>query len=77
MAYSRAQYERYLNSIGMEEVEEYMIIGGKMRKGLYGTMLRKHDPTAFNVGYNEWRRKKECANYYLDAQFNLADLNRF
>lgn len=26
-------------------------------KGLYGTILRKHDPIAFEVGYQEWSLK--------------------
>jgi len=27
--------------------------------GHYGTVLKKYDPIAFNVGYNEWRREIE------------------
>lgn len=25
------------------------------QKGMYGTVLRRYDETAFNVGYNDWR----------------------
>jgi len=28
------------------------------RKGLYGTVLRLHDPIAFTVGFNDWKIDK-------------------
>ena len=32
-------------------------MGGKLRVGSYGALLRVHDPIAFQVGYNEWKRQ--------------------
>lgn len=53
---TKADYEEYLNEIGEGLDEEEFIIGGKDRYGMpYGTALRKFDPIAFNVGYNEWK----------------------
>ena len=54
MRKTRKQYERYLNEIGECLDEEKFIVGGKMRRGKYGTMMRKHDPVCFNVGYSEY-----------------------
>lgn len=57
MKKTKKEYENYLNEIGLSLDEDYFIIGGKKRKsGKYGTMLRKHDPIAFEVGYNDWER---------------------
>lgn len=53
---TKKQYEQWLNDLGYEPGHPQMIIGGKMRHGKYGTMLRKYDPIAFNVGFSEWRR---------------------
>lgn len=55
---TKKQYEEYLNEIGEGLSEEEFIIGGKMRNGKYGTMLKKYDPIAFNVGYNEWKQNQ-------------------
>ena len=52
---TRKQYELFLNDLGFEDDEEKMIIGGKLRRGKYGTMMRKYDPIAFEVGFNEWK----------------------
>ena len=53
MKKTKKNYETYLNELGYEGTEQ-MIIGGKMRLGKFGTMTRKHDPIAFEVGYREW-----------------------
>lgn len=53
MKKTKKNYEEYLNGLGYEDTEK-MIIGGKMRRGKFGTMMRKHDPIAFEVGYREW-----------------------
>ena len=52
---TKKEYEIYLNSIGASLSQEEFIIGGKFRRGKYGTMLRKYDPIAFEVGFNEWK----------------------
>lgn len=59
MKKTKKEYEKYLNEIGLSLDEDHFIIGGKKRKGKYGTMLRKHDPIAFSVGYNDWRREQK------------------
>lgn len=58
MNYTRKEYEQYLNDC-MPSIGEHMIIGGKMRKGEYGTMIRRYDPIAFEVGFNEWITEKK------------------
>ena len=52
-------YEEYLNEIGEGLDEDEFIIGGKKRNMPYGTALRKYDPIAFNVGFDEWEREME------------------
>jgi hypothetical protein len=49
---TKTAYVEYLNNVGFE-TEDNMVIGGKLRKGKYGNALRKYDPIAFEVGYNE------------------------
>lgn len=56
MKKTKKDYQEYLNSVDELITEEDRIIGGKFRRGLYGDELRKHDPIAFEVGYNEWKQ---------------------
>jgi hypothetical protein len=51
---TKKAYQEHLNEIGENLTLDKYIIGGKMRSGRYGNMLRKHDPIAFEVGYREW-----------------------
>jgi hypothetical protein len=53
MKATRKNYEAFLNGL-FGFWEGY--IGGKMRHGNYGSLLRRHDPIAFEVGFNEYRR---------------------
>ena len=62
MKATKNEYEQYLNGFGKILHPTNFIIGGKMRAMEYGSALRKHDPIAFYVGYNEWRRQ-QCMNY--------------
>lgn len=55
--YTRKAYEKYLNELSDSICEEVFIMGGKMRHEKYGTALRKHDPIAFEVGFQEWKRE--------------------
>ena len=55
MKATKAKYEEYLSEIGQTLSPDEFIIGGKKRNGPYGTMLRKYDPIAFQVGFNEWK----------------------
>jgi len=60
MKKTRKAYEEHLNQISFEQGSEEWIIGGKIRMynmwtNTYGTALRKYDPLAFNVGYQEWK----------------------
>jgi hypothetical protein len=48
-------YEKYLNAIAPDHESDEWIIGGKRRTGSYGAAIRKYDPIAFEVGYNEWK----------------------
>jgi hypothetical protein len=56
---TRKEYEEYLNEVGIPEHEQTENEGRVPipYEYKYGTWLRKHDPIAFNVGYNEWVRK--------------------
>lgn len=55
MKKTKNNYENYLNEVGETLPEEFFIMGGKLRHGDYGRLLRKYDPIAFEVGFNEWR----------------------
>ncbi len=56
---TKKRYEALLNGLGECANEEDFIMGGKMRRGKYGTMQRKYDPIAFEVGYKEYVRNSE------------------
>lgn len=66
---SKTEYERYLNQLyadiyGWGEVEEnfshYKCTKATLLSAYHnhtlGTLQRKHDPIAFNVGFGEWER---------------------
>lgn len=58
MKKTRKEYEAFLNEISPDNDSEKWVIGGKNRyvnRNNYGTMLKRYDPVAFEVGYNEWR----------------------
>lgn len=62
--FSKAMYEDYLNELSPPAGSEEWIIGGKIRmlymwQNMYGTAIRKFDPIAFNVGYQEWKLIEE------------------
>lgn len=57
----RKEYERYLNDISPDSDSEKWIIGGKNRycgRDNYGTMLKRYDPIAFEVGLREYKQNK-------------------
>ena len=56
MRKTKKAYQEYLNSMDATISHDDRIIGGKFRWGMYGDELRKYDPIAFEVGYNEWKR---------------------
>lgn len=53
---TRKKYQDFLNNIGLCLPARFFIIGGKYRKDKYVDMLRKYDPIAFEVGYNDKAR---------------------
>lgn len=58
MKKTRKEYEAFLNEISPDNDSEKWVIGGKNRyanRNNYGTMLKRYDPIAFEVGHNEWR----------------------
>lgn len=59
--YTRKRYEEALNymqeEFWLQAVCGRYLIAGKWRKGKYGYLLRKYDPIAFEVGFNEWKRE--------------------
>ena len=56
MKTTKKNYTEYLNELGYNLSEDSFIIGGKLRRMEYGDSLRKYDPIAFQIGYNEWKR---------------------
>lgn len=51
----RSEYEAFLNELGCSDDD--MAPHGRVPASYidrYGTWLRRNDPIAFNVGYNEW-----------------------
>lgn len=62
MRLTQAAYQRHLDANSPEDSNAF-IIGGKLRlmhfyAKRYGEALRKHDPIAFRVGFNEWKREQ-------------------
>lgn len=65
MRKTKSEYVNYLNGIysGSDLLEngnfEYLIKTnsdkGLAAQGLYGNLLKKNDPIAFNVGFSEWQ----------------------
>lgn len=59
---TRKQYEEHLNESSPKQGSDEWIIGGVIRmaymwQNKYGTAIRKHDPIAFETGYNEFKLK--------------------
>lgn len=68
---TKTEYEKYLNNLHnidvVMELTEHCWAGNDKssidkkcaksyaKRGMYGTVLRKYDPIAFEVGYNEWK----------------------
>lgn len=53
MIKTKADYEQYLNAFPVSEDDKKSNGGRIPDQAKYGTWLRKNDPIAFNVGYNE------------------------
>ena len=55
---TRKQYEEYLNELGIPH-DDVKSEGGRVPDtAKYGSWLRRNDPVAFNVGYEEERRSR-------------------
>ena len=55
---TRKEYEEYLNEIGTP-TDELKSVGGRVPDtAKYGRWLRRNDPVAFNVGYEDERRNR-------------------
>ena len=56
---NKPQYVKELNAIGTP-FEDLRSNGGRIPDGAkYGVWLRRNDPIAFNVGFNEARQREE------------------
>lgn len=63
---TKKEYENFLNGLfTYEDIyfnHPYLLRKGNRganklaESGLYGTLLKKFDPIAFNVGFNEWEK---------------------
>jgi len=59
----RSDYEEWLNDVSWPDDD--MAPHGRIPHSYinsYGTWLRRHDPIAFNVGYNEWILERRWLN---------------
>lgn len=58
MLLTRKQYEEWLNELGAPQ-DDLKSNGGRIQDNAkYGSWLRRNDPVAFNVGYqDEWRTR--------------------
>ena len=54
MRKTKKNYEIMLNEMGISVCETSFTIKGKEYQGEYGTLLRKHDPLSFMIGYMSW-----------------------
>jgi hypothetical protein len=57
---TKKEYEEYLNENSPSQGSDEWIIGGVIRMSFmwqnkYGTAIRKFDPIAFEVGFNEFK----------------------
>jgi hypothetical protein len=53
-------YQRYLDEQGFPEgVNPPIFKNTATRKSTYGQYLKRTDPIAFNVGFEDWRREQE------------------
>ena len=57
---TKKDFEQQLNELPVKEDD--LIIGGKQRRGNYGTMLRRYDPIAFEVAYSDEVRESAFRN---------------
>ena len=59
---TKKEYEEFLNDNSPIQGSDEWIIGGVIRMSFmwqnkYGTAIRKFDPIAFEVGYNEFKNR--------------------
>jgi len=55
---TKKQYESYLNDFNIPEDDKKSNVGRIPDKSKLGTWLRRHEPTAFMCGYNEFLNMK-------------------
>jgi hypothetical protein len=56
MAKSKTDYQTYLNELGIPHLDTVSEGGRIPDHAQYGTWLRRNDPIAFEVGFNDWKR---------------------
>ena len=60
---TRKEYEENLNELGTP-IDDLKSNGGRIQDtARYGSWLRRNDPVAFNVGFNEWKTEKIKCGY--------------
>lgn len=59
--YSKKEYIKYLNEVGLSLPDDNFIIAGIMRKNKnkYGQYLYDYDRIAFEVYYREWKNESK------------------
>jgi hypothetical protein len=58
MKITKNDYEAYLNETPIPDHDAKSLGGRIPDNARYGTWLRRNDPVAFNVGYNEHLRNR-------------------
>jgi len=53
---TKKEFIEYLNEIGECLPSENFIMAGKMRRGKYGELLKRHDPIAFEAGFSGYKQ---------------------
>jgi len=56
--FTKKHYEEILNDMGTPSHDKYEN-GGRCKTDHYGSWLRRNDPIAFEVAYNEYLKSEE------------------
>lgn len=59
---TKTDFQEYLNELGTPD-HDLKSLGGRIPdRSKYGDWLRRYDPIAFEVGFQDWKREREYHN---------------
>lgn len=65
---TKQNYEAWLNELGVPD-DDKKTLGGRIPDyAKYGSWLRRNDPIAFEVGYNDWKKEMETYEYRVCSE---------